>query len=97
MSVFQEKVVSLSIVNHKLKKTNIENLHIFVSRNNNLFLHLLITVVILVCYEDLIKQMLANESNLGQSMKPYAERGVRSMNCRFFYIVYNQSLFEGRY
>jgi len=30
-----------------------------------------------VCYEDLIKQMLANESNLGQSMKPYADRGVR--------------------
>lgn len=30
-----------------------------------------------VCCDELIKQMLVNESNLGESMKPYAERGVR--------------------
>eukprot|EP00111_Clytia_hemisphaerica_P004674 TCONS_00013423-protein len=30
-----------------------------------------------VCCDDLIKQMLVNESELGQSMKPYEERGVR--------------------
>ena len=39
----------------------------------------LVFLLLLVCYDDLIKQMLANESELGQSMKPYAERGVRSM------------------
>jgi len=54
------------------------------------------TCLYIVCCDELIKQMLVNETELGESMKPYAERGVRSKsifhNQKITYPLHNTNL-----
>ena len=49
--------------------------------------HRFLSHLFAVCFDELVKQTLANDSELGETMKPYAERGVTSKCAQYIYLI----------